>query len=721
MKYEEYRRRLLNWWQSLTDEQKMVLPTANNTIDLRDLFSDAPISYYTIRRNLKEDVKKIEAELKVLGVLFDVDAYRERLLNWWQLLSDDQKKGLPTVNNTIDLRDLFGGVPLSYGSIRQYLQEDINKIDAELKALDVLFDVKAYKDRLLNWWGALTDEQKKALPTVKNTINLRDLFDGAPIGHGAIRQYLKEEIDKIDAELKALGAFFNVEICRKRLLNWWGALTDEQKKTLPTVNNTIDLRDFFSDAPISYYTIRKNLKEYVKKIDAELKALGVLFDVEAYRERLINWWGALTDEQKKTLPTASNTIDLRDLFDGVPLKYASIRQYLQEDIKKIDAELKALGILSDVEAYRERLINWWQSLTDAQKRVVPTINNTIDFRDLFSDAPTSYYTIRKNLKKDVKKIDTELKSLNILFDCEAYRELLLNYWQSLTDEQKKAVPTQKNTIDLRFLFSEAPINYPEVRKHLKEDIEKIVAELKTLGVLLNVDEEVVATLMCGFISECKANPDLLWDIELTSHMVLHSKVVAGDPDRYFEEFGLVSKAYLMNKFSCSSKSLDKPALLDLRKQLNQLLLNYEVSLPYRQIKDSSHAVGHDLNNRRMFLQWKNSLTYEEKQALPMLGNTIKQEAFSNVIPTEHGATKRPLLKTEYQRFSREVAELKGISTCYKTVKEREAIRKENALNKEESKFLAFIKLRYKKLVSIDDFSSKKGAARMCSMHLQLDL
>ncbi|WP_418135098.1 hypothetical protein [Psychromonas sp. GE-S-Ul-11] len=222
MKYEEYRRRLLNWWQSLTDEQKMVLPTANNTIDLRDLFSDAPISYYTIRRNLKEDVKKIEAELKVLGVLFDVDAYRERLLNWWQLLSDDQKKGLPTVNNTIDLRDLFGGVPLSYGSIRQYLQEDINKIDAELKALDVLFDVKAYKDRLLNWWGALTDEQKKALPTVKNTINLRDLFDGAPIGHGAIRQYLKEEIDKIDAELKALGAFFNVEICRKRLLNWWG-------------------------------------------------------------------------------------------------------------------------------------------------------------------------------------------------------------------------------------------------------------------------------------------------------------------------------------------------------------------------------------------------------------------------------------------------------------------------------------------------------------------
>ncbi|WP_418135199.1 hypothetical protein [Psychromonas sp. GE-S-Ul-11] len=92
MKYEEYRRRLLNWWQSLTDEQKMVLPTANNTIDLRDLFSDAPISYYTIRRNLKEDVKKIEAELKVLGVLFDVDAYRERLLNWWQLLSDDQKR-----------------------------------------------------------------------------------------------------------------------------------------------------------------------------------------------------------------------------------------------------------------------------------------------------------------------------------------------------------------------------------------------------------------------------------------------------------------------------------------------------------------------------------------------------------------------------------------------------------------------------------------------------
>ena len=163
MKLEENRDRLLNWWQGLTDEQKKSVPTTTrNSIDLRDLFADAPISYQKIRKDLKYEIDKINAELRSLGVLPDVDAYRDRLLNWWQGLTDKQKKSAPLRNGkTIDLRDLFAESPVSYGVIRRYLKKEIKQIDTELKSLDVLFDVETYRDRLLNWWQGLTGEQKK--------------------------------------------------------------------------------------------------------------------------------------------------------------------------------------------------------------------------------------------------------------------------------------------------------------------------------------------------------------------------------------------------------------------------------------------------------------------------------------------------------------------------------------------------------------------------------
>ncbi|WGK81952.1 tyrosine-type recombinase/integrase [Vibrio aestuarianus] len=285
------------------------------------------------------------------------------------------------------------------------------------------------------------------------------------------------------------------------------------------------------------------------------------------------------------------------------------------------------------------------------------------------------------------------------------RAALNSWWLGLTYEQKKIVPTSRNKIDLHELFREAP-SYLSLRQYLKEDITSIERELKQLGVLYNDEDEVIAALMHDFISGCKTNPDLLWDVELTNMVGPNSKLVAGDLDRFFGKFGLISTKYLANKLSCKVKSLNTPTLLALRQQLNLLLLKHEVSLPYSQIKDSSHSVGYDLNNRRIFLKWKNSLTDEEKLSLPMFGKVLDRKAFSDLIPTKRSATALPLLSAEYQRFSREIIELQGIS--YKTVKEREEKRKKRALEKEENKYLVFRSLRDTKLVSIDDFSSDKG-------------
>ncbi|SHO19441.1 Putative uncharacterized protein [Moritella viscosa] len=706
MKREEYKEQLLNWWLGLTDDQKKSVSTSKkNTIDLRALFNDAPISYKAIRRYLKEDINKIDAELRTLGVLPDVEAYRERLLNWWQSLTDEQKKSVPTTNRTINLSFLFNNEPISYATIRQRLKEDINKIEAELQSLGVLFDIKAYKEHLLTWWQSLTDTQKKSVPTSKNTIDLRDLFSGAPVHYSYIYQLLKEDINKIEIELKSLGALFDIKAYREHLLTWWQSLTDVQKKSVPISHGSIDLRDLFSGAPVHYYYIHQLLKEDINKIETELKSLGALFDIKAYRDRLLNWWQSLTEEQKKLVPISTNTIDVRELFSDAFISYGTIRQNLKIEINNIDAELKTLGVLFDIKAYRKHLNSWWKSLTAEQKKSLPTSNNTINLRDLFSDEPSNYFNIRQHLKEDINKIEAELKSLGVLFDIEASRERLNSWWKSLTVAQKKAIPTSNNTIDLRDLFIDAPITYYLLRKYLKKEIDKIDAELKSLGALLNVDDEVIVTLMRNFISECEDNPELLWDVKFSTKGINNSKLRNEDPDSFSEQYGFVSTVYLANKFSCKVKKLETPALLEFRKQLNQLLLNHNVSPPYSQIKDSSHSIGHDLNNRRIFLKWAHSLSDEEKLALPMHGKSIHHKAYSDLIPTEHSATKFPLLKSEYKLFSNEILELKGID--YKTVEEREEISKQRGLDKEESLISAFIKFRDKKLVSIEDVSSEK--------------
>ncbi|SON50559.1 hypothetical protein [Vibrio tapetis] len=126
MKYEECRECLLNWWLGLTKEQKKSLPISNQSIDFRDLFSKTAISYHVIRRHLKEDIKNIDAELKELGVIPNIEEYRARLHNWWNSLTDYQKKSVPISRNTIDLRDLFKEIKISYKDLRKKLLKKRN-------------------------------------------------------------------------------------------------------------------------------------------------------------------------------------------------------------------------------------------------------------------------------------------------------------------------------------------------------------------------------------------------------------------------------------------------------------------------------------------------------------------------------------------------------------------------------------------------------------------
>ncbi|EKO3591686.1 site-specific integrase [Vibrio metschnikovii] len=284
-----------------------------------------------------------------------------------------------------------------------------------------------------------------------------------------------------------------------------------------------------------------------------------------------------------------------------------------------------------------------------------------------------------------------------------HRETLTTWWQSLSIEQKKLVPVARNRVDLRSLFDDVDTGgYYGIRKTLKDDINNIETELKALGVLYNDDVDVVSNLMRDFISMCESTPDLLWDIKFSAALGSKFKDENGK-DEYLEQIGFVSTAYLANKLSCQPKILYKTELLDLRKKLNQLLLTHEVSLPYCEIKDSSHSVGSDLELRRIFLKWKKSLAEQDKLNLPIFGDSLDKKAFSHVISPERSKILLPLTSMEYRRFSSELIKLKGI--VYKTVKEREDERRYKVLDRDESERSVFLALRDKKLTTIDDLGS----------------
>lgn len=285
------------------------------------------------------------------------------------------------------------------------------------------------------------------------------------------------------------------------------------------------------------------------------------------------------------------------------------------------------------------------------------------------------------------------------------REFLNEWWNSLTEEEKKKVAIFRNKVDLNVLFG-IDSKRLKLRKKLQEDIIKIEEELRSFGVLKNDDNEVIKALMCDFITNCKSNPELLWDIELTSKVGIQRWWKNKEVDDYFEQFGFISLSYLAKKFNCRTSQLKTPMMLDLIKALNQLLLKHEVSLPYTEIKDTSDSVGSDLNHRRIFLKWEKSLTDEKKLSLPMFGRVIDKLALKDLFPIERLQTLRPLLKAEFKRFSNEILELQRPD--YRTIKERANIRAEKALSKKESPRSEFRKLRNKKLVSVEDFNTNKG-------------
>lgn len=69
-------------------------------------------------------------------------------------------------------------------------------------------------------------------------------------------------------------------------------------------------------------------------------------NIQESREFLNEWWNSLTEEEKKKVAIFRNKVDLNVLF-GIDSKRLKLRKKLQEDIIKIEEELRSFGVLKN--------------------------------------------------------------------------------------------------------------------------------------------------------------------------------------------------------------------------------------------------------------------------------------------------------------------------------------------------------------------------------------
>ncbi len=245
--------------------------------------------------------------------------HREKLRTWWQSLSIDQKKSVPITRNSLDLRSLFGNSDRYY-YIRSMLKDDINDIEAELKALgvllnddveivsklmhdfiamceltpDLLWDVEFYgvsgikfkseneKDEYLEQFGFVSTSYLAN----KFSCKTKMLKEGELLEHRKKLNdlLLKHEVSLPYSKIKesSISVAYDLEL-RRLFLKWTKSLGDEDKQNLPTFGNNVDKKAFSHVIPSQRKLLPLVFNEY-KRFSSEIIKLQDI-DYKTVKER----------------------------------------------------------------------------------------------------------------------------------------------------------------------------------------------------------------------------------------------------------------------------------------------------------------------------------------------------------------------------------------------------------------------------------------------------
>ncbi len=207
------------------------------------------------------------------------------------------------------------------------------------------------------------------------------------------------------------------------------------------------------------------------------------------------------------------------------------------------------------------------------------------------------------------------------------RRELLAWWKKLSTDEKKKLETHKTDIRWSRYFPRTHIAecrtiefYSDARNEIRIEYNELSSKKLTVKrdrkQAKSVRNSTAVERFESFITNCRNNSELLWDIELCINNPTSSSMTIS---------GKASNAYLRSKLNLSNNNfLNSAKGVELRLKLHELMVAEEVTLPEEQAADLSK-----LELRRKILVWWKGLDEEDKQNLEIHKNDLRWTKYFN--------------------------------------------------------------------------------------------
>lgn len=307
--------------------------------------------------NVLDDVidAMIEDGIIIKGEPAESNDIRRRLLGWFRSANNDEKKSLKLVHGVVSIKDL---VRMScFGSIRENrfakpVSLAIDEISKELRKYVVKQDVKHRKktDGYQNYAVKVSDMTRDKLRNSKRYRDLRDRY--------GIHSVVESNFNGV-SRMKRTAAQYAVAI------NKWAKKVTKNKEKLWHIPIDYDhtkndqrfmiSRGWFVKVTGINYGHYDFLKEKINSVLPAMYEIGILSDEATlidinHKRRLMAWFRALNDEQKKKIPVHANKIKRANLAEHIG-SVSSLGSFFWHALQDVEKELVRLGVLVPEEKY----------------------------------------------------------------------------------------------------------------------------------------------------------------------------------------------------------------------------------------------------------------------------------------------------------------------------------------------------------------------------------
>ncbi|WP_462174563.1 hypothetical protein [Pseudoalteromonas gelatinilytica] len=437
---------------------------------------------------------------------------RRKVLAWWKSLSDEDKRSLKFIKGG---RIAFSQYLPKLDLVEPKLKKIIDGINDEVNQLGnfgsphIATLISGFKCEPLRLWEVPLSSIKNSEGKVQASVSFAWLKEnGWPYNLETIATR------KLFATLNELLCNEGVIIeggssadlnCRRKLLAWWKPLSKEDKQQLKYISaNKLVVPHYVKGAKARRAYVHYH--EALKQIHAELIELGVLEqDYVKVAERL----GPYAQRKKKMNEVIQSLKDSPSLLWNIPLsnsatdgalpssrwiteqglKTSRTVSYYREFLNKLTKLLREEGVIIDGWEIapldmRRRILAWWKSLTEEDKRGLKHAGNKLSIHNYVEGL--RWDGAYSKLKEVLNEINAELLELKVLnreyvavvdrpFTREAKeKKQKYNDQKQEADKWKKLIEGPLHSVD--DLLSVYDQSYAQIRQLIAAASKKVTSE-----------------------------------------------------------------------------------------------------------------------------------------------------------------------------------------------------------------------------------------------------